>query len=101
VVKVDGVPGELVDIGVGGAAVRLPIESSPTIGLVDVELPGARAIKMLIVRIRHESTQHEVASLQAVSGDWHAIQAMSVWLFHTPAGAVPALPPGVPAAALT
>jgi cellulose synthase (UDP-forming) len=100
-VTIDGILGELTDISVGGAAVRFPARSLPNIGLVDFELPGARAIKMTMVRMPRLSSEHEVASLQAVKDDWTAIEAMSLWLFHTPAGAVPSLPPGVPAIAST
>jgi hypothetical protein len=46
-----------------------------------------------------ESSDYEVASLQAVPGDWAAIETMSLWMFHTPDGAVRTLPPGVPAIA--
>jgi cellulose synthase (UDP-forming) len=100
-IAVDGEPGELVDISVGGAAVRFPAGSLPNIGLVDFELPGTRAIKMTMVRMPQQSSDHELASLQAVTGDWTAIQTMSLWMFHTPAGAVSSLPPGVPAIAST
>jgi cellulose synthase (UDP-forming) len=81
--------------------VRFPAGYLPDIGLVDFELPGTRAIKMTMVRMPWQSSKHEVASLQAVKDDWAAIETMSLWLFHTPAGAVPSLPPGVPAIAST
>jgi cellulose synthase (UDP-forming) len=98
-ILVDGVPGELVDISVGGAAVRFPAGSLPNLGLVEFELPGIRSIKMTMIRMPQQSSEYEVASLQAVKGDWTALQIMSLWLFHTPIGAVPTLPPGVPAIA--
>lgn len=98
-VSIDGVAGELVDISVGGAAVRFPAGSLPNLGLVDFELPDSRSVKMRMARIPQQSSEHELASLQAVNGDWSAIRIMSLWLFHTPAGAVPSLPPGVPAIA--
>jgi hypothetical protein len=34
-------------------------------------------------------------------GDWAALRTMSLWLFHTPAGAVRGLPDGVPVVAVT
>jgi cellulose synthase (UDP-forming) len=98
-VAVDGIPGELVDISVGGAAVRFPAGSLPNLGLVEIELPGMRSIKMTMLRMPQPSSEYEVASLQAVGGDWAAIRTMSLWLFHTPIGAVPSLPLGVPAIA--
>jgi cellulose synthase (UDP-forming) len=98
-IVVDGVPGELVDISVGGAAVRFPAGTLPDLGLVEFELPGLRPIKMTMIRMPQQSSEYEVASLQAVKGDWTALQTMSLWLFHTPVGAVPTLPPGVPAIA--
>ena len=98
-IAIGGVSGELLDISVGGAAVRFPAGSLPNLGLVDFELPGTVPIKMTMVRMPPQSRDHEIASLQAVDGDWTAIQTMSLWLFHTPAGAVPSLPPGVPAIA--
>jgi cellulose synthase (UDP-forming) len=100
-ITVDGVPGELLDISVGGAAVRFPAGSLPNLGLVDFGLPGTNTIKMTMIRTPLQSSDYEVASLQAVSRDWAAIRTMSLWLFHTPLGAVPALPPGVPAIAST
>jgi cellulose synthase (UDP-forming) len=98
-VTVDGVPGELLDISVGGAAVRFPAGSLPNFGLVDFGLPDTNTIKMTMIRTPIQSSEYELASLQAVSGDWGAIRTMSLWLFHTPLGAVPALPAGVPAIA--
>lgn len=97
-VTIDGIPGELIDISVGGAAVRFPAGSLPETGLVEFQLPGAAAVKMTMARIHH-SDAGEVASLQAARGDWAALRAMSLWLFHTPPGAVRALPPGLPAIA--
>ncbi len=97
-VTIDGIPGELIDISIGGAAVRFPAGSLPEAGLVEFGLPGAAAVKMTMARI-HQSDAEEVASLQAVRGDWAALHAMSLWLFHTPPGAVRTLPPGLPAIA--
>lgn len=100
-IAIDGIEGELVDISVGGAAVRFPADWLPDAGLVEFKLPGARAIKMSMVRIPQQTTEYEVASLQVVNGDWAAYQAMSLWLFHTPPNAVPSLQAGVPVIAAT
>jgi len=100
-IEIDGVSGELVDVSVGGAAVRFPVGSLPHLGLVDLKLPAVPAVKMTMIRTPQQSSRYETASLQAVKGDWAAIKIMSLWLFHTPAGAVPNLPPGVPAIAVT
>jgi len=95
-VSIDGVAGELVDVSVGGAAVRFSPEALPSVGLVDVVLPGAPAFKMEMVRNHEPDSAYDLASLQVVSGDWQAISTMSLWLFHTPAGAVPYLEAGIP-----
>ncbi len=96
---IDGVTGELVDVSVGGAAVRFAAGSLPDAGLVHVELPGASGIKMTMVRTPNRTEQFETAALHAVPGDWAALKAMSLWLFDTPAGAVETIRPGVPAIA--
>jgi len=100
-IVVDGVEGELVDISVGGAAVRFDSGSLPRVGLVSVELPGAAPVKMELVRSGTRLARQELASLKAVDDDWATYAAMSLWLFHTPAGAVPGLPAGVPVVAIT
>jgi hypothetical protein len=43
----------------------------------------------------------QLVSLRALPGDWAAMRTLSLWLFHTPRGAVSDLPDGVPAAAST
>jgi cellulose synthase (UDP-forming) len=100
-VRIDGVAAELVDISVGGAAVRFPDGASGSLGLVDFELPGAPAIKMMMSRIPRQQPGYELVSLQTIAGDWGAYQAMSLWLFHTPPGVLSNLPAGVPAVATT
>jgi cellulose synthase (UDP-forming) len=98
-VTVDGVGGELVDISVGGAGVRLPAGVVPTLGLVELALPGAAPIKLQLVRVSTVSEtddEHEFASLRVDDGDWAAYAALSLWMFHTPNGTVPGLPRGVP-----
>jgi cellulose synthase (UDP-forming) len=100
-ITVDGVAGELVDVSVGGAAVRFHAGSLPEVGLVEFQLPGAPTIKMEMVRMRHSSTEFELASLGVVANDWDAYRASSLWMFHTPSGAVPGLAPGIPVVAMT
>ena len=95
-IKIDHVEGDLVDISVGGAAVRFPPGSLPATGLVEFELPGASPIKMEMVRMREQTVRHDLASLRVVNGDWEAFRSMSLWMFHTPSGAVAGLPAGVP-----
>jgi cellulose synthase (UDP-forming) len=100
-IAIDDIEGQLVDISVGGVTVLVPADSLPNAGLVEFRLPGARAIKLSMVRIPQQAADYEVASLKVVNGDWAAYQAMSLWLFHTPPGAVVSLPAGVPAIAVT
>jgi cellulose synthase (UDP-forming) len=38
--------------------------------------------------------------VQVLAGDWAAHRTLSLWMFHTPPGAVPGLPAGVPAVAV-
>jgi cellulose synthase (UDP-forming) len=100
VVTVDGVPGALVDISVGGAAVRFAADCLPITGNVEVELPGAPAIKMEMVTKRDQSSANELAALHVAEHDWGALRVMSLWLFHTPPGAT-SLRPRVPVIAST
>jgi cellulose synthase (UDP-forming) len=92
-ITVDGVAGELLDISVGGAAVRFDTGNLPHLGLVEVELPGATPIKMEMVVVDGPARR---ASLRALDGDWQSYGTMAQWMFHTPAGAVAGLPPGIP-----
>jgi cellulose synthase (UDP-forming) len=89
----------LIDISVGGAAVRFPPGRLPQAGLVSVELPGADAIKMEMVRIGATSESSEFASLKLAENDWAGYRMMSLWMFHSPPHAVPALPSGIPVVA--
>jgi hypothetical protein len=95
-IEIDDVHGELVDISVGGAAVRFPLGTLPASGLVEFRLPGAEQIKMEMVRIRALNAEYVLASLRALRTEWSAFGAMSLWMFHTPRGAIPGLPAGVP-----
>lgn len=100
-VRVDGCDGELIDVSVGGAAVRFAAGTAPAGGLVELELPGALPIKMEMVRAEEKSSAHELASLKVASDDWAARRVLSLWMFHTPEHAVPGLAPGVPVVAVT
>ena len=42
----------------------------------------------------------DIVKLSTVDGDWATLRDLSLWLFHTPEGAVPALPPGIPVVAV-
>ena len=92
----DGMPGELVDVSVGGAAVRFRHGGLPEIGLVEFELPGARTMKAELVRIARQDDEFDLASIRVVDGDWQGYRTFSLWMFHTPVGAVASLPLGVP-----
>jgi len=58
-------------------------------------LPGGGVVALTVVRAVPAGAD-ELVSLRVSAGDWAAYRAMSLWLFHTPSGAVPALPDGVP-----
>jgi cellulose synthase (UDP-forming) len=99
-VEIDGVRGELVDISTGGAAVRLPKGTAYSVGLVELSLPGASPVKVAVApltRRSSESADYDYLSIQVLTGDWAAQKTFSLWIFHTPDGAVPGLPAGVPA----
>lgn len=99
-VVIDGVEGQLVDISVGGIAARVPAGSLPGAGPVELKLPGVRAVKMSMVAAVQQASGEDLVSLQVIKRDWATYQAMSLWLFHTPPGAVAGLPAGVPAIAV-
>jgi cellulose synthase (UDP-forming) len=98
-IAVGGVQGELVDISIGGAAVRLPRGTLPSSAEVELTLPGAAPITLQTVRVTASDQESETVSLQVRFGDWAAYRAISLWLFHTPTGAVEGLPSGTPAVA--
>ena len=98
-VVVDDVTGTLVDVSVGGVAVRFPPGQLPRAGLATIELPGAPPIKMELVRMAAQHSTDEFASLRIAADDWAAYKTMSLWMFHTPEHAVPELPVGVPVVA--
>jgi cellulose synthase (UDP-forming) len=101
-VMVDGYETELVDISVGGACVRLPVHEGSGPGLVQLALPGMEPVKLATVHATTAAGRGEhLVSLRVLPGDWAAMRTLSLWLFHTPAGALKNLPDGVPAAAST
>jgi cellulose synthase (UDP-forming) len=101
-VSVGAVEGELVDISVGGAAVRFPRGVTPPDGDVELLLPGADPVTLQTVRMTTgDDGTSTVATFQIRYGDWDAYRTVSMWLFHTPAGAVEGLPAGVPAVAVS
>jgi len=101
-VSIDGVAGELADVSIGGAAVRFPAGAAPSADLFDLTLPGAPSVRMVAVRtVRDASGQFDVLSMRLAIGDWAGFRTMSLWLFHTPPGAVDGMPEGVPAVAAT
>jgi cellulose synthase (UDP-forming) len=101
-VTVDGVPTQLVDASVGGVCVRLPQQERPGPGLVELGLPGAAPLKLAMVRTKSaDDPMDHLVSLRVLPGDWAAMRTLSLWLFHTPPGAVRGLHAGVPAAAST
>jgi cellulose synthase (UDP-forming) len=98
-VVAEGTDGELLDISVGGAAVRFPCGTLPASGPVTLRLPEAAPVRLQVIRTTGQPDGTEIASLRAADDDWVAYRALSLWIFHTPAGALPDFPPGVPAAA--
>ncbi len=103
-VQIDGHEGELIDISTGGAAVACAESDAATllgVGTLELMLPGAEAVQMQIVRRRSGRPGQEIITLRVSDGDWASYRALSLWLFHTPAGVVAGLPPEVPAVAAT
>jgi cellulose synthase (UDP-forming) len=98
-VFVDGVPGRLIDVSVGGAAVMLAPGRPMSTGLVDLELPGASPVKMEALTMPRGD--NNLVALRILDDDWESRRALSLWLFHTPSDVIPELPPGVPIAAVT
>jgi cellulose synthase (UDP-forming) len=96
-VRVDGVAGELVDVSVNGAAVRFAPGAGVLPGPAEVSLPGTSPMHMLA----SSPSSDGLVKLSLPAGDWAALRTLSLWLFHTPAGAVQGLPDGVPVVAVT
>lgn len=102
-VLVEGAPATLLDVSVGGAAVRIDgLRATPpgdvgTGTAVEVLFPGAGAVTMQVVSAPSEPDAP--LSLRVADGDWDSLRKLSLWLFHTPPGAVAWLPEGVPVVA--
>ena len=100
-VTLNGLRGELVDVSVGGVAVRLPPGAvGDGAGAVTLQLPGASELTLEVVRLQRSDDVDQV-SLQVRPGDWAAYRVLVLWLFHTPPGVVDGLPPHAPAVAAT
>lgn len=100
-VTLNGQRGELVDVSVGGAAVRLPQGTlSETSGAVSLHLPGAPELRLETVRVVPADGADHV-SLRVAADDWDTFRDLSLWLFHTPPGVIDGLPPQAPAVAAT
>ncbi len=98
-VALDGHDALLADVSVSGAAVALPREvaarytaDQPAL----LVLPGCPALPVQVVRVGAPGDLTPV-SLRVAAGDWATHRALSLWMFHTPPGAVPGLPESVPA----
>lgn len=101
-VSVDGYRTDLVDISVGGVSVRMPESTWPDPALVELRLPGAEPVVLAWVRaIPDTEPGSRLVSLRVRPDDWAAMGILSLWIFHTPYGAVHDLPAGVPVAAGT
>ena len=102
-VEVDGHEGELVDISVGGVAVRFPRGNAPAADRVELVLPGAPPVSVAVVRISQEAAPAggDLISCRLLAHDWEGLRTLSRWLFHTPPGVVAGMPAGVPAVAAT
>lgn len=98
-VESGGVTGELLDVSVGGAAVRFPAGTLPLAGDVALSLPGSAPVTLQVIRATDQADGTQIASLRAPDGGWESFRALSLWIFHTPDGALPDFPAGVPAAA--
>lgn len=97
-VRVNGMWGELVDVSVGGVAVRLPPGVLPDSGAVQLRLPATAELSLQIVRVAAADGLDEV-SFRVTPGDWASFRELGLWLFHTPPGVIDGLPLGAPAVA--
>ena len=98
-VEIASARGELLDVSVGGAAVRFPHGVLPASGPVMLDLPGAEPLRLDVVRRTTQPDGAQTASLRTADNDWDACRALSLWIFHTPDGVLAGFPAGVPAAA--
>jgi cellulose synthase (UDP-forming) len=99
-ITVEDEPAVLVDLSVGGAAVRLRSGVVDPVEPVLLRLPGADPVAMAVLRVTPAADGTEVLSLRVGTHDVAALRTLSLWLFHTPAGAVPGLADGAPAVAI-
>lgn len=98
-VEIAGVRGELLDVSVGGAAVRFAPGILPSSGPVMLQLPGAEPIGLHVIRRTTQPDGTQTASLRTADSDWNACRTLGLWIFHTPDGVLAGFPAGVPAAA--
>ena len=99
-VGIDGARGRLQDISLGGVAIRLADSPLPSIGTsVRLDLPGAPSVVMDVVNLLSGGARTPVVSLGVREGDWETYRVLSLWIFHTPDGALVGWPAGTPAAA--
>ncbi|HET9646725.1 MAG TPA: glycosyltransferase [Microlunatus sp.] len=99
-VTVDGVEGRLIDLSLGGAAVRLPTQEAVGANIAELRLPGMDPIVAEVVLTRPGEESSSIVSLRVPAKDWGAYRAIALWLFHTPRGVITGLPAGVPAIAI-
>ncbi|HET7388417.1 MAG TPA: glycosyltransferase family 2 protein [Nocardioidaceae bacterium] len=97
-VQVDGIDADLLDLSVSGAAVRMRLDAPVVFGEVSFQLPGTEPVTMFATPAPAMGTR--VVTLSAPEHCWTTLRALSLWLFHTPHGAVPGLRPGVPVVAI-
>jgi len=80
---VDGFEARLVDVGVDGVTVELPLHDWPGSGIVELALPGAETVALAILP---QAGAARPRSLRTLPGDWQALRTLSLWLFHTHPG---------------
>ena len=101
-VRLDDVAGRVLDLSMGGAAVRVPAGSIELGQTVKLFLPSSEPISMQVLRVtprgpaQLDDAAEDVLSLTIAPADWTAYQRMALWLFHTPTGVVDGLPPHTP-----
>lgn len=104
-VSLSGAAGHVLDLSMGGAAVRVPAGSVELGQVVELVLPSAEPISMQVLRVtprgpaEQDGAPEDVLSLAIGPADWTAYRRMALWLFHTPTGVVDGLPPHTPVVA--
>jgi cellulose synthase (UDP-forming) len=81
---VDGFDVDLVDVGIDGATVGLPLHDWPGNGTVQLALPGTETVTLALLP---ETGAGRLRTLRALPGDWQALRTLSLWLFHVHPGA--------------